>query len=428
MKYLVFDLEKASCKNNEFKVCEFGYVLTDDKFKVIRKGNFYINPNIPSDDWDSYALTKILYREQSFYEEQPTFDAFYDEIRALFQQADFVYGHTVDGDVQGINDECKRYNLSPINYDFYDIKEFYKILAETKENVGVTRLREIFGITEEYQEHDAESDAYTTMLELKAMLNQFNITLEELLTKNPSLKDTTRDFVIDSYVKKVKRNKEREKLYKENLAKGEIGDGTNILFHLKRGSHNNKRIFLQFLDNVQVTKPGKGIFKGKKVSMSLNYEYDHFKQMMNIVQILANEGGKYVYIGAESDLYVRYDIYDEEGKPRRCPRLKYVEEANANGKCIEIITFDKFLSLIGLTSEELDALPFPSLDCLSREDSYIKDALTKREHKRLNKENNLSKGKKEKVDSGDDYHIKQNLGDMFKDILDKIELDTEEDN
>lgn len=263
MNYLVFDLEKASCKNNEFKVCEFGFVLTVENFKVIVRGNFHINPNIPGSEWDYMALRKILHYKKSHYLKQPTFDHFYNNIKGLFNKADFIYGHTADGDVQGINDECKRYKLPPINYDFYDIKEFYKVLANVKRNIGVTELREILDIKDDdYLEHDAESDAYTTMCELIAMLEKYNINLKEFLNNNPQLKDSTKDFVISSVALREKKREEMKKQYIEALTSGKIGDGTNNIGKLTKDLNNNKRIFLQFLDNVQVTKKGNGIFDG----------------------------------------------------------------------------------------------------------------------------------------------------------------------
>ena len=37
MKYLFFDIECSNCFNNIGKMCEFGYVVTDENFKIITK-------------------------------------------------------------------------------------------------------------------------------------------------------------------------------------------------------------------------------------------------------------------------------------------------------------------------------------------------------------------------------------------------------
>ena len=45
MRILFFDLEYASCKNG-CKICEFGYVITNEKFEIIERNNLIINPYI----------------------------------------------------------------------------------------------------------------------------------------------------------------------------------------------------------------------------------------------------------------------------------------------------------------------------------------------------------------------------------------------
>lgn len=41
MRYLFFDIE---CADGSKAICEFGYVLTDEKFNIIRKRNILIDP------------------------------------------------------------------------------------------------------------------------------------------------------------------------------------------------------------------------------------------------------------------------------------------------------------------------------------------------------------------------------------------------
>ena len=73
-------------------------------------------------------------------------------------------------------------------------------------------------------------------------------------------------------VKSIEENRiKREIKLKESL---ESGDGSN---DIKRYGENRKR-YLQFLDNVKPQKEGGGVFNGKKVSISVNYEEHHFRQ------------------------------------------------------------------------------------------------------------------------------------------------------
>ena len=43
MKYISFDIECCDGKH----ICEFGYVITDENFKILQKECFTINPNKP---------------------------------------------------------------------------------------------------------------------------------------------------------------------------------------------------------------------------------------------------------------------------------------------------------------------------------------------------------------------------------------------
>ena len=74
MRYLVFDLEYATSKGGVSKICEFGYVVTNEKFEIIEKGNFIIDPYINRNEWDYRVVRKILTRKIWEYEKSPRFD------------------------------------------------------------------------------------------------------------------------------------------------------------------------------------------------------------------------------------------------------------------------------------------------------------------------------------------------------------------
>ena len=367
MKYLFFDCEFASCKGGAEKICEFGYVMIDESFKVLYKGNFIINPNIDNSEWDWWALKNILTRKKEVYENKYTFPAFYTRIVALLKNADYILGHTVSGDVHALNCEFKRYNLSFVDFDFYDIKEMYKAYNATKKDVSVEKMLEELGVSGDSTLHDAESDANNTMLELKAILEKLELKVEDLIELCPSAKDKTVNGSIESREKAQERRMER----RQAMLDGDYSDGSNDMLTMRR--HCNKKIFVQFLDNVQVTAEGSGRFKDQHISISINYECKHFKEMMNIVQIIKNEGGEYVLKGSEADIFVTYASYHDDGSPWLCNREKYVDIAISEGKNIKKITFDEFLTLLGMTNEQLENLPLPSIDCLLRKDAIIKD-------------------------------------------------------
>lgn len=367
MNYLFFDCEFASCKGGQEKICEFGYVMVDEDFKVLYKGNIIINPNIKAADWDWYALKKILTRRKEQYENMLLFPAYHKKILALIKNANYILGHTIEGDVHALNCELQRYNLPSIDFDFYDIKEMYKAYNDTKKSVSVENMLSELGIKGDGNKHDAEADAFNTMLELKTILEKLDFKLEEMIEACPGAKDHTENFIIDSRVRAEQARSER----KQAMLEGDYSDGSNDMLSLRRRS--NKKTFLQFLDNVQITGSGSDKFKDKKISISINYECQHFKEMMNLVQIIKNEGGEYVLKGSEADIFVAYAAFREDGTPWLCNREKYVDMAIAEGKKIEKVTFDEFLTLLGMTNEELERLPLPPIDCIFREDAVIKD-------------------------------------------------------
>lgn len=372
MKYLFYDCEFATSKGGEEKICEFGYVMVDENFAIMYKGNLIINPNIKDNEWDYRVLRKILKRSKHVYENQLSFPAYYKKIEFLINNADVILGHSLSGDAHALNCECKRYNLPSLDYEFYDIKEFFKSFVDTRKDVSVENILTSLDVEGDKNSHDAESDAYNTMLELKTMLARLEMKLEDLVGLCPKAKDKTENYLVESRVIGALLREERRK----KMLEGDYSDGTNDMFVMRR--HCNKKIFIQFLDNVQTTTEGSGKFKGKKVSISLNYECHHFKEMMNIVQIIKNEGGEYVMKSSEANLFVIYERLDETGKPYSCNRLKYVNEAIENGAAIQKATFEEFLGMLGTTNEELENLPLPSIDCLLREDAIIKNKKTRR--------------------------------------------------
>ena len=44
MKYLFFDIECSNCFGGRGKICEFGYVLTNTNFEIIKREVLTISP------------------------------------------------------------------------------------------------------------------------------------------------------------------------------------------------------------------------------------------------------------------------------------------------------------------------------------------------------------------------------------------------
>ena len=365
MKYLFFDLEYASCKYGDKKICEFGYVVTDEQFAILEEDNLIINPNISRADWDYRALRDILTRTRDEYERGFKFYRFYDRIAKLINTADYVFGHTIDGDAMAVNQNCERYNLDYINYEFYDIKEIYKNFSNGEKNVGVNGILEEMGISGLVNCHDALADAYNTMLILKGVLEKSGKSLVALLDENKNAKDKTENGVIESIALK-------EKELRDTLT----GDGTNLLY-----TEINEKRYKQFVKQMGAYHKRRGRLHNTSISISKNYLYNHYRQALNLTQLIfAAEGFIKRDKNSMPNIFVTYE--NEE----ICEIDKEYEdilEANKNGAEVKIISFNELLELLRITNDQLENMPMPSFDFL----------LEKRKRNHGKKKNS---GKKEK--------------------------------
>lgn len=400
MKYLFFDLEYATSKGGNIKICEFGYIMTDENFNISNRDNFIINPNIIKEDWDYKVVKNILTRKISEYEECPTFDEYYDDIVNLIESADYIFGHTLNGDANALNCECLRYELPSIDFKFYDIKEFYKEYRSITEDVSVTNILKDLKVEGEFGIHDAEVDSVNTMYEFKAMLEKLEMSVEEIIQLCPSAVDYNKNYSVESL-------EISGLIYDENMQKLLNGTYDNSM-----AIHDDKyRILSQFINNVIPNKKALKTLKNLKVAISFNYEQNHYRQILNIVQILCNKGAKYVKKITTCNIFVRYDLYDEDGNLNECFKLQLVNEATKKGHKIKVISFNDFLKMIDLTEEELDNLPMVSFDCLYKEDAIIKDSKMKRYiEKEKEKEVVLASVEEEGTTLGDLF------GDLFADL------------
>ena len=405
MKFLFFDLEYATSKGGNKKICEFGYVVTDENFHILDRDNFIINPNIMREEWDWRVVRTILTRRISEYEENPEFDYYYHDIVKIINEADYVFGHSLNGDAKALNCDCQRYGLPSIDFKFYDIKEFYKQYTSSKKDTSVINILNDLEIKGEDGVHDAEVDAVNTMYEFKTMLQRLEMTAQELIDICPSVVDYNENFVVQSL--------EIDRMIKEeNMEKLLTGAGSNLM---KRHSRRS-RMFLQFLENVLPTIEEEKTLEGLKFSISFNYEELHYRQMLNIVQILCNKGATYVKNASLCDIFVTYKVLNEDGTERVCSKSKYVNKAIEDGANIKVISFDKFVEMLGLTETELDELPMVSFDCLYREDAII-DPKVKKHFSRKNAVN-------EPVTVPNE--TKTTLGDLFGDLFAKLKEDLED--
>lgn len=202
MRYLFFDLEKATSKKGG-RICEFGYVIVDENFKIIEENNLIINPNISDDEWDKYVVENLLHKKIEEYKSHPQFNHYYQKISNLILSADYVFGHSLQGDVSAINTECGRYSLPSINFVFYEMAEFYMGIENTDKIVSVSSMLKALKIIGETLEHDAENDAHNTMLILQSLLGKAQVSVQDLIKQCPNAKLENKDFNVKTQFSNV---------------------------------------------------------------------------------------------------------------------------------------------------------------------------------------------------------------------------------
>lgn len=175
MNYLFFDCEFATTKCGNEKMCEFGFVVANENFSILNRGNIIINPNIKSSEWDRYALKHILTRTKEEYENKLFFPAYHKRIISLIQKANFIFGHTINGDVHALNCELQRYNLPALDFDFYDIKEIYKVFTDTNKSVSLESILSELGIKGDDKKTMLKWIPITQCLNLKQFLKKENL-------------------------------------------------------------------------------------------------------------------------------------------------------------------------------------------------------------------------------------------------------------
>ncbi len=339
MDYLFFDVECANCFEGTGKLCEFGYVLTDEKFNIIQKESILINPNTR---FDPYVIKKMLNYTESEYKQNPTFNFFYDKIIGLITAKDrLIIGHTVGGDAKYVGADCMRYKLTPPDFDHIDIVEIYKGINEQKDATSLVKMSEIFGLEVPEEVHSALVDAHLTMLCTKALTESTGKSLPALVKEYPRALGRLENYR-EEYL--------RRKLYKQYL-KDCKKKGIAEMTSEQKSTLNDYRRFISANKQAQ-----KSVFKGKRVCISYNYECFNYAETLKIVKLLAERGAKCVGRATKCDIFVRYDIKYPDGLVY-CQRLEQALATEKKGKKITYFGFNEFLNRLGLNEKSLKELP-----------------------------------------------------------------------
>lgn len=362
MKYLFFDIECAD--GGKGTICSFGYVIADMDFKILKREDIIINPE------GRFFLTgregrpdvHLAYPKETFLR-APKFPKFHNRLKALLECGEYyIVGHSIGDDVTYLNKSCARYGLEPFSFSYFDTQRMYRELSGESKPISLERALEACEIKERFRYHQSVEDARATMFLLRALLDRAKMSLNVYINSTILCTGATKNgHAAWDY---TPPESERKRLHANKL-KGEKGD--NLMLKGRR----NHTVFLRYLDYGEAIGEKSNKLEGKCVSLSMNYETEHFKEMVILAGMIKAAGGEYVLMASRADIFATVDVTDEDGNLRRCSRGDYVRAELQNGKNVEIITLDELLAILGTSREELESMPEPDTDYLL-DDKYSK--------------------------------------------------------
>lgn len=183
MNYLFFDVECANSFDGVGKICEFGYVLTDENLNVIKQGIHLINPDA---EFDWYVKYKIISYTIKEYEKAPKYPQIYRmHIQELVELPDTLYvGHGVRDDIKYLNDEANRYNLPRFERQCIDSSQIHRRFYNLSQTKGLKAIVKELEIGDHKKLHNSEYDAKMTLEYVKRMCEESGLSFEQLIKKH----------------------------------------------------------------------------------------------------------------------------------------------------------------------------------------------------------------------------------------------------
>ena len=344
MKYLFIDIECANCyKDNQGigrgKICEFSYMQTDDHFNVLQQDTFYMNPNA-SFDIIGFKKRGIKFEHPfAWYRQQPSFPSFYKQLRELLQQNNqLVVGHSIESDAKYLNDECLRYKMAPINFEYCDTFEIAKNVYQREHKLSLLDLyREFCNQPDAEQQHRSNEDVKMTMEVAKAYTVDRAMPLHQIVTQ----------FSV------VSGENFQGRTVKHGVP--DFAEAIDAKFPGKRS-----RFLHEFVEKDMA-------YNSDKVYVLPNeFEKSDFFGMLVVLQRLRELKYLYSFSIQKGATYV---LNPGEGDKRLFCYKQYLKRKGVEEN-FETISFDKFLQEVGLTEKDLKISEQQAMDIMGSLSQY----------------------------------------------------------
>lgn len=177
---------------NKPKICEFGYVLCDENFKILKDEDILINPGKGGSFVSEHRGVFNYYHPLHSYYKSKEYSYYYEYIKNLIIDKDtIVLGFAVNGDIEAINVGNRRYKKEDYEIEAYDVQRLLPEYKESKSKQSLERVfMELYKDRDEYYDvvaHKPDDDAYMTMLILKNIVEINNVKLHTLLKENEQI-------------------------------------------------------------------------------------------------------------------------------------------------------------------------------------------------------------------------------------------------
>lgn len=279
MRFLFFDTECANCHQGVGKICEFGYVLTDDKFRVLKSDNLLINPQSNFNVYGFKQAGIVFAHPYREYYKHPTLDKRYDEIKRLMtDKRTIAVGYSTDCDANYLLGDLRRNKLETFNFRFLDVAKLYRDLTGKETSLDVM-YEDAEKLDIELIHHEARSDSYMTM----AVLKRF-------------LKET------DTKVKNL------ENAYPEAFGEvfnGRIVTGSSAFKYTKgdRMTPCNKKVLDNFVKNYPCGQTNPKVVN-RSICFARDFEHTHFSVVLAASKAIIEGGGRYSNVISRADTIV----------------------------------------------------------------------------------------------------------------------------
>ena len=310
-----FDLECANCNMHIAKICEFGYVITDDKLNIIRSDNLIIDPKAP---FNVYGFKKggiTLAYDAKTYRKSPPLKAYYEEIKALLTDPDNrIFGYSTEYDADYLRSDLIRSKLPPINFKFIDVMKLFRDYLGRSEKLSLDAVYAEVEGAPPLTHHEARNDSLMTVEALRLFMERSGKTFYEVVNKCPLA-------------------------YGELFDNRVVKDGT--IFAYTKGNRmttTNANYIRDYLESPHTVVPRPGV-EGRIFCFDREYNKTHFAEVFYAAAAIVRGGGQLTNIISKA----KYIIVSDKDK-----RV-------AKSKRQRVLSLNDFAALVGISPSALDA-------------------------------------------------------------------------